>query len=65
MCIMCRSTRLKIKRAIGMERLVVLFTQKRKYRCADCGYAFRTADRRLVPRESDRFAAERLSGNLP
>ena len=64
MCIRCRSARLKIKRVTGIERMMVLLTGMRKYRCADCGCGFRAPDRRLVPREADVFAAERASGSL-
>jgi hypothetical protein len=39
---------------------MVLLTQMRKYRCADCGCTFRAPDRRIVPRESNAFVAERL-----
>ena len=56
MCIRCRSARLKIKRASGIERLRVVLTRKRKFLCADCGYTFRAPDRRLVPREAGAYA---------
>jgi hypothetical protein len=55
---------LKIKRATGLERFMVLLTQQRKFLCMDCGCIFRASDRRRAPRETDAFAAERASGSL-
>src|SRR5580700_6010524 len=41
MCLKCRSTRLRIRRVTGIERIAAFFTQKRKYVCGDCGFSFR------------------------
>ena len=65
MCIKCRSVRLKIKRATGIERFMAMFTRKRKFLCAYCGYTFRAVDRRHVPREANAFAAEVLVLIIP
>jgi hypothetical protein len=60
MCPKCRSVKLKIKPAKGCERILVLFTGKRKFLCVDCGLDFRAPDRRRVPREiRDGHSAER------
>jgi hypothetical protein len=50
MCPHCRSEYLKIKMRIGLERILILFTGKRKYFCCDCGNVFRAVDRRRGPR---------------
>lgn len=33
-----------------MERLLIFFSGKRKYRCRDCDHVFRMPDRRRFPR---------------
>jgi len=52
-CPKCRSADLKIRRATGFERIVLLFTSNRKYRCQDCGSKFRAPDRRSVSRNPE------------
>ena len=64
MCSKCRSTRVKIRLATGIERFVILFTQTRKYICLDCDHAFRAPDRRLNAREDEAYLARRASENL-
>lgn len=51
-CPKCGSHQLKIREAKGLEWVVLLFRSKRKYRCRDCGYAFRAPDRRGTPRDA-------------
>jgi hypothetical protein len=64
-CPNCRSSKFKIKNAAGIERILVLFTNLRKYRCCDCGYGFRAPDRRSVSRQvGDAYAASRAAGIL-
>jgi hypothetical protein len=46
MCPKCGSTHLKIKQEKGVERFMMLWTGKRKYRCHNCFYLFRAPDRR-------------------
>ena len=46
MCPKCGSTRLKIKQAKGIERILMFWTGKRKYRCHNCFNLFRAQDRR-------------------
>jgi hypothetical protein len=64
MCLKCRSTRLRIRRVTGIERIAAFFTQKRKYVCGDCGFSFRAIDRRRDRREGDAYAVIRASGTL-
>jgi len=65
MCLKCRSTRLRIRRVTGIERLLVLLTQKRKYVCGDCGYTFRAVDRRSDPREQSVYTTNRAGHFRP
>ena len=57
MCPGCGSTHLKIKQAKGFERIVILWTKKRKYLCKDCYHSFRATDRRVALRPSSADAA--------
>lgn len=50
-CPQCRSSRLAIKQLIGLERFIAFFTRRRKYRCRDCHFSFRSPDRRRIERE--------------
>jgi hypothetical protein len=52
-CPNCRSENLLIKGINGPERLMILLTGKRKYRCKDCGLGFRMPDRRRSARAED------------
>jgi hypothetical protein len=54
MCPKCGSIHLKIKQLKGMERILLLWTGKRKYRCTNCFHIFRANDRRKVGREVPR-----------
>ena len=47
----CFGDDLMIKDLSGIERIFVFWTGKRKYKCRACGFTFRAADRRRVPRE--------------
>jgi hypothetical protein len=49
-----------IKKRSGLERLVIFFTGKRKYRCRNCLHVFRAMDRRRSPRAEERAAPELL-----
>jgi hypothetical protein len=55
MCPKCRSDRLRVKQPKAIEFLLVFFTGKRKYRCRDCGVAFRMTDRRGLVRKASGF----------
>lgn len=46
-CPRCRSEYLMIRKNTGFERLLVLLTGLREYRCRDCDQKFRAPDRRL------------------
>jgi hypothetical protein len=50
-CPACGSNKLKLREATGLERLILLFISKRKYRCRECNIAFRAPDRRRTRRE--------------
>ena len=50
MCVKCFSTRLRIKKLHGFERLMFLLTRQRKYVCCDCLARFRQPDRRMAAR---------------
>jgi hypothetical protein len=50
MCPKCGSDHLRIRNLEGWERLMVWFTGLRKYRCRECDWKFRAADRRREPR---------------
>jgi hypothetical protein len=52
MCPKCGSAHLKIKQLKGVERLLLLWTGKRKYKCQNCFHLFRATDRRRLPREN-------------
>jgi hypothetical protein len=52
-CPICYNDHLLIRRRIGLERLIMCFTVKRKYVCMSCNHAFRAPDRRLVPRSEE------------
>jgi len=62
MCPECRSIELKIKQSAGLERILVLFTGKRKFLCLDCGVDFRAPDRRSVSRKRRYEAAVTPNG---
>ena len=47
----CFGDDLMIKALSGIERIVVFWTGKRKYKCRACGFTFRAPDRRRFPRE--------------
>jgi transposase-like protein len=61
MCPICRSSSLSIRKLEGFERLMVIFTGKRKYICRDCEHKFRAVDRRRVPRENPGAQATRAT----
>jgi len=62
-CPNCASDRLEIRQRSGLERLMMYFTPRRKYRCLICRYKFRAMDRRRWSREeSDQLAAARKAG---
>jgi hypothetical protein len=62
-CPKCGSNFLMIKMDEGLERLLILITGLRQYRCRDCDQRFRAPDRRKVlrpaakPQEARRQAA--------
>ena len=45
-CPRCNSKFLMIKTAAGLEKLLILLTGLRQYRCQDCDQTFRGQDRR-------------------
>jgi hypothetical protein len=45
-----------IRNITGIERIFVLITKLRKYRCMGCDKVFRMPDRRSVPREEPQAA---------
>lgn len=49
-CPKCGSNYLVIRQRIGLELLLMRFTDKRKYMCLGCKTTFRAADRRKAPR---------------
>jgi len=62
MCPKCGSTHVKIKQARGIERIRVLWTGKRKYRCHNCFNIFRAQDRRRsYPADGSKTPAPVLS----
>jgi hypothetical protein len=49
----------------GVEQLFVLFSNKRKYYCLDCGLGFRAPDRRGTSRDiGDAYSSARAAGIL-
>jgi len=65
MCPKCGSAHLKIKQVKGFERILLLWTGKRKYRCKNCFFSFRQTDRRALPRENIAPAPPPLGRTLP
>jgi hypothetical protein len=63
-CLRYHSTRLKIKKSAGIERILMLLTGKRKYFCLDCTCKFRAPDRRLTPREAEAYGGARAAESL-
>jgi transposase-like protein len=53
MCPKCGSTHVKIKQAKGVERILMFWTGKRKYRCQNCFNLFRDRDRRRTYRSEE------------
>jgi transposase-like protein len=51
MCPKCGSLHLKIKQTTGIERILILWTRERRYKCSDCFHSFRAKDRRSIVRE--------------
>jgi DNA-directed RNA polymerase subunit RPC12/RpoP len=49
-CPKCGSNYLVIRQRIGLELLMMRFTDKRKYLCLGCKTTFRALDRRKAPR---------------
>jgi len=49
-CPNCKSDEMKIKAASGFERIMILLTGKRRYRCRSCEHSFRAPDRRSIRR---------------
>ena len=62
-CEKCDCENLRMKKAVGMERLMVLLTGKRKYHCVHCEHAFRAPDRRRYPRGEPSDAAARTANS--
>jgi uncharacterized protein with PIN domain len=64
-CPKCYSKLLDIRQPTGLEPIMMFLTQKRKFRCRQCGSVFRAPDRRRVPREiSEAYNAVRSAGAL-
>jgi DNA-directed RNA polymerase subunit RPC12/RpoP len=49
-CPKCGSNYLVIRQRVGLELLLMRFTDKRKYMCLGCKTTFRAPDRRRAPR---------------
>ena len=49
-CPKCGSRFLMIKMSAGLEKLLILLTGLRQYRCQDCDQTFRGQDRRTARR---------------
>ncbi len=49
-CPKCKSMRLKIVDAVGLERIKAFVTSQRQYHCLDCANVFRIPDRRKTAR---------------
>lgn len=64
MCPKCGSAHLKIKQLKGIERFLLLWTGKRKYKCQNCFHLFREMDRRKAPREAPGDAPSVLTSGL-
>ena len=63
MCPKCGSTHLKIKQARGIERIMMFWTGKRKYRCHNCFNLFRAQDRRRSYRDESKAPALSVAGD--
>ena len=64
-CKMCGSDRLNLRQRTGFEKIMLLFTSKRKYQCLICKHTFRALDRRRVSREvGAAYEAARSAGIL-
>jgi hypothetical protein len=50
MCPKCRSHFVGIRKATGIELIMIFLTNTRKYRCGICDHIFRAPDRRRSPR---------------
>lgn len=50
-CPKCRSNELMIRQNAGFERIRILITGLREYRCRDCDTRFRAPDRRKARRD--------------
>ena len=62
-CPKCKSNNLRIKHAIGFERVMILLSGTRRYRCRECHHSFRAPDRRAVARaDADSIAAHKRAG---
>jgi hypothetical protein len=62
-CPACGSNKLRLREATGLERLILLFISKRKYRCRECNIAFRAPDRRRMRRE--KVSMRGKAGSIP
>ena len=51
-CPKCQSHELMIRDNTGIERIKILWSGLREYRCAACDEVFRALDRRKKPREN-------------
>jgi hypothetical protein len=49
-----------IKKRAGLERFIIYFSGKRRYRCRNCLHVFRAIDRRRSPRAGETDAAALL-----
>jgi DNA-directed RNA polymerase subunit RPC12/RpoP len=56
-CPKCGSNFLMIKMAAGLERLLVMVTGLREYRCQECDQKFRALDRRNTARAGAKVPA--------
>jgi len=50
-----------IRNPTGIERLIVLLTGKRLFRCRRCDFVFRAPDRRKTPRPRSAPATQRAA----
>jgi hypothetical protein len=51
-----------IRNATGLERLMILLTGKRQFRCRRCDLGFRAPDRRKTPRPQVVAAVRQKAG---